>query len=88
MPLYVVSYDLNKNKDYQKLWDELERLGGHKPLESVYFVDVNSSNAAALVAHLKDFIDNDDQLIAVEFDHSPGTFRAKSGTKKWLDKHF
>ena len=88
MPLYVVSYDLNKAKNYQALWDEMARLGGHKPLESVYFLDVNSANAASLKDHLTKFIDGDDQLIVVQFDKRPATHRAKTGTKEWLDKKF
>ena len=88
MALFVVSYDLRKKKDYQPLWDEMDRLGGHKPLESVYFLNVNSKDAATLIAHLRKFIDDDDQVIAVEFDKRPGTLRAKSGTKEWLDKYF
>lgn len=88
MPLFVVSYDLNKTKDYKKLWAEMDRLGGHKPLESVYFVNVNSKDGAALVTHLRQFIDADDQIIAVKFSERPGTYRAKAGTKEWLDKHF
>ena len=88
MPLYVVSYDLNNAKDYQKLWDEMDKLGGHKPLESVYFVNVNSATATALQSHLKSFIDDDDQLIVVPFDKRPATHRAKQGTKEWLDSKF
>ncbi len=88
MPLYLVSYDLRKKKDYQTLWDEMERLGGHKPLRSVYFLDVNSRNAADLRDHLKQFIDADDQLIVVEFSKRPATFRPNQGTTNWLDAKF
>ncbi|MCQ0093543.1 CRISPR-associated endonuclease Cas2 [Roseovarius sp. M141] len=88
MPLYLVSYDLNKAKNYQKLWDEMDRLGGHKPLESVYFLDVTSTTATVLRDHLKPFIDEDDQLIVVPFDQRPSTFRAKQGTQEWLDRKF
>ncbi len=86
MPLYLVSYDLNKEKNYPKLWDELKKLGGHKPLESVYFLDVTSASATVLLNHLKKFIDDDDQLIVVPFSDRPSTNRAKAGTKEWLDK--
>lgn len=88
MPLYLVSYDLNNAKNYQKLWDELERLGGHKPLESVYLLETNSSSASALLKHLKPFVDPDDQLIVVPFNERPATFRTKHGTKDWLDSKF
>lgn len=84
MPLFVVSYDLNRNKDYPQLWDEMSRLGGHRPLESVYFLNVDSQNASELRDHLARFIDEDDQLIVVEFDKKPAHQRARKGTNDWI----
>jgi len=88
MPLYAVSYDLNKQKNYPKLWAEFDRLGGHKALESFYLVDVTSATAQVLRDHLRQFIDEDDSLIVVPFDKRPSTYRTKQGTKEWLDKKF
>ena len=63
MALYVVSYDLRKRKDYPKLWDEMGRLGGFKPLESVYLLDLSDTDPQGLKDHLRTFIDDDDRLI-------------------------
>lgn len=84
MPCYVVSYDLNNRQDYPKLWDELKRLGGHRPLESVWFLNVDSPNSAHFRDHLADFIDQDDQLIVVEFSKKPAHQKAKKGTNDWI----
>lgn len=84
MPLYVVSYDLRKRKDYQTLWDELERLGGHKPLLSVYLLNVDAASASALRDHLAKFIDDDDQILVVEFSKKPAHQKANQGTNKWI----
>jgi len=62
MPKYIASYDLIKRKDYQTLWNELERLGGKRVLESVWYLDVTSNTAAVLRDHLGQFIDSDDRL--------------------------
>lgn len=84
MPLYLVSYDLRNKKDYQPLWDELTRLGGHKPLLSVYLLNVDSANAADLKEHLAKFIDADDQLLVVEFSKKPAHQKANKGTNQWI----
>ncbi len=84
MALFVVSYDLRKRKDYPTLWEEMDRLGGHKPLRSVYFVNVNLGTAAELRDHLSQYIDEDDQLIVVEFDEKPAHQRANQGTNDWI----
>ena len=76
MGLFVVSYDLRKKKDYQALWDEMERLGGHKPLLSVYYLDVDVESASALRDHLSEFIDDDDHLIVVPFTQKPAHQKA------------
>lgn len=87
MTKFVVSYDLRNRKDYQTLWDEMDRLGGHKPLQSVYFLDVIADNAEALRDHLANFIDSDDQLIVVEFSKKPSHQRASKGTNDWIKDH-
>ncbi len=85
MPLYIVSYDLRGSRDYQKLWDEMERLKGFKSLDSVYILKVSSPDAAALRDHFSQYIDRDDRLIVVEFSERPATRKAKTGTTEWLD---
>lgn len=87
MPLFVVSYDLRKRKDYQTLWDEMARLGGHKPLLSVYLLNVNTPSAATLRDHLSKFIDGDDQLLVIEFSKAPAHQKANQGTNAWIEKN-
>lgn len=87
MPLFVVSYDLRKRKDYPELSEEMERLGGHKALLSVYFLDVTVRDAAKLRDHLLKFIDEDDRLIVVEFSKKPAHRLANEGTNDWIKAH-
>lgn len=65
MPMFVISYDLNKQKDYQKLWAELKRLNCVRVLESVWVGKLNGT-AEAVVKHLTQFVDEDDSLVAAE----------------------
>ncbi|MCD9096203.1 hypothetical protein [Luteimonas fraxinea] len=87
MGLFVVSYDLIKRKEYQPLWDEMKRLGGHKPVESVYLLNLNLDSASAVRDHFKTFIDEDDLLIVAKFVGKPSFLKAKSGTNAWIDKN-
>jgi CRISPR-associated endonuclease Cas2 len=61
----LITYDLKKTKDYQKLFDALKKLGACKPLLSVWVVN-STFSAKQLVEHLKQFIDSDDKLLVVE----------------------
>lgn len=87
MGLFVVSYDLRKRKDYPTLWKEMDRLGGHKPLLSVYFLNVDVDSAADLRDHLAKFIDEDDQLIVVPFLEKPAHQKANQGTNNWIKEN-
>ncbi len=88
MPVFAVTYDLNKDKDYSKLWAELERLDGHKAALSFYFIDVNIASEARVRDLLANFIDDDDRIIVSKCHTRPATQRAFKGTKEWLDARF
>lgn len=87
MALFCVSYDLIEGKNYKTLWDELDRLGGHKALESFYLISLNNT-ASQVREHLKAFVDDDDMLMVIEFDKKPTFIKAKAGTNKWIADHF
>lgn len=87
MALFTVSYDLVKRKDYQTLWDEFDQLGGHKCLRSMYVLDVEAT-ASTLRDHLRQFIDDDDQMVVIEFSKKPAHQKAFTGTNAWIDARF
>lgn len=64
--LYYLSYDLIKDKDYQKLYDELKRYGAIRVLESVWAFKYAENNANAFRDHFNKFIDLDDRLLVIE----------------------
>ncbi len=66
MSLYFLTYDLRRERDYQKLYDELKKFGAIRVLESTWcFKRVNTS-AKGLRDHFKIFIDTDDGLLVDE----------------------
>ena len=83
MTTYTVSYDLIKSKDYQTLWDELERLKAHRTEESYWLVAYNGT-AKALHDHLKKFVDSDDKLWVSELTKNHYYSNAKGGTNAWI----
>ncbi len=73
MALYFLSYDLRKVRSYQPLYDELERFGGVRALESVWCFQHTGSNCVALRDHFVQFVDLDDGLIVIETSSWAGT---------------
>jgi len=86
MTTYTVSYDLIKRKDYQSLWDELARLGGHRTQASYWLVNVNNT-AKELHDHLKTFVDGDDKIWVSELTKNHWYANAMGGTNDWLAKN-
>lgn len=90
MPIYLVTYDLNKessSEDYKPLWADLKRLGAHRALESVWLVNVtNTTNE--LGEHLKRLVDGNDSLFVTKLRQGEiWRFRNKAGTTEWLEKN-
>jgi len=88
MGYFAVSYQLNNQKDYQKLWDEMERLDGHKVMRSFYFLDVDVEKCSELRDYLSDFVDDDDAIAVVKIESRPAHKMAFKGTNDWINARF
>ncbi|EHK6028312.1 TPA: hypothetical protein ACVU43_004582 [Vibrio parahaemolyticus] len=66
MSKYFISYDLIKDKDYERLYRELNRYGAIRVLESVWCLKHSSTSTSDLRDHFSDFIDSDDRLLVIE----------------------
>lgn len=84
MALFAITYDLVDNKDYGKLWDELEELGAHKALNSFYLVELTNDDPHEVLEHLSQFVDSDDRLMVVKFIGKPRYTKALPGTNNWV----
>lgn len=87
MAYFSVTYQLNDDKDYPKLWDEFKRLGAVKVQNSQYFVDLNNTTTE-VKDHFARFVDDDDMLMVVKFTTRPTFTKAKAGTNDWLNSRF
>jgi hypothetical protein len=87
MAYYAVSYQLNLDKDYQRLWDAFEALEAQKVMRSFYFVDSEGSTKA-VYDYLRQFIDDDDHLAVAPIGGKPIKHRCYEGTQAWIDARF
>ena len=67
MPVFSITFDLIKRRDYRTLWVELERLKAQRLLLSHWGVHMATGTTAnALRDHFRSYIDNGDVPVAVE----------------------
>ena len=67
MKLFIISYDLHNQKDYQKLYDELNCLKAKSVLESTWCLILEDNKTAKQIRdHLIRFIGSDDALMVSE----------------------
>ena len=83
MALYFLTYDLRKDHDYQKLYDELKSFNAVKVLESTWCFNRANTSASQLRDYFKKFIDTNDGLLV---DQSEGwATQNTNGTPKDLN---
>jgi len=73
MALYFLTYDLRLDRDYQRLYDELENFNAVKVLESTWCFKRVNTTASGLRDYFKKFVDSNDGLLVVE-SKAWGTF--------------
>lgn len=83
MALFAVSYDLVKEKNYQELWDEMDRLGAHKALLSLYLLNLDNEDPEDVKIHFSRFIDDDDRLLVLKFTDAAAN-KCFRGTNAWI----
>lgn len=66
MALFFLEYDLRKQRDYQKMYDELNKFNAVRILESLWCFNRVNTNCENLRNHFSSFIDKDDGLIVSE----------------------
>lgn len=66
MALFFLEYDLRKNRDYEKIYKELESFNAVRILESLWCFKRINTNCSGLRDHFSKFIDTDDGLVISE----------------------
>jgi len=88
MSIYIVSYDLVDQKNYEVLISKIKKYGAWaKPLESFWLVKTSDS-ASEIRDNLKTVMDNDDKLIVIEAGSTWATKRISGKVTDWIQEHF
>jgi hypothetical protein len=64
--LYFLEYDLRKQRDYQKLYDELKSFNARRVLKSLWCFERIDTDVTRLRDYFRRFLDQDDGLIVME----------------------
>lgn len=89
MPPFILSYDLVKEEDssdYDALWAELKKWGGHRTQYSVWLVEDNST-AQDVHDHFKRLLDANDRLLVSELVDNHAYSNALKGTTNWIKQN-
>jgi hypothetical protein len=66
MALYFLNYDLRKQRNYQPLYDELQKFNAVRILESLWCFNRINTKSSGLRDHFKQFVDGDDGICISE----------------------
>lgn len=89
MPIYTVTYDLiakdGNQRDYQPVWDAIDKFPNFQALYSVFLVE--ASSAASIKAELEAVLKKGDRYLIDRLRPNEHTFRAMPGINDWLEAH-
>ena len=89
MALFMISYDYHKIRNYQPLYDLLNRWNAARLLESLWLVELNAG-AMAVRDAVKSVADADDAFAVIELEPSSGwatTAGVFTTGTDWLERH-
>lgn len=88
MAHYLLTYDLNNAKDYSRLINRLNELGGARFAKSAWFLDLSEENQFVVRDALSRYVDDDDILVVVKFSTSPAYSRMFTAGAEWVTRHY
>ncbi len=88
MALFLISYDLHKDRNYQPLYDAMEKLESKAILESVWMLEVNNT-ATEVRDWLHDLLDDDDKIFVIELrpQHAWASRNLGTSVNNWIREH-
>jgi len=86
MACYIVSYNLIKERNYEKLYDALKSYRTWAKITESTWAIVTNKTATEVRDHLSKFIDEDDRLFVVKSGVA-SAWRNVRCRNEWLKKH-
>lgn len=88
MALYSITYDLVKNRDYERLYKAIINLSNNaytKPTESQWIVQ-SDKTAQQIVRFLMDYVDDDDIVFVIQVhQNSWSSLNMNETAANWLE---
>lgn len=82
--VYLINYDLNNAKNYDSLFEQLEKLGAKRVLKSCWILQSNLT-AYAIFDIIRPILDNDDGLFVTKLARQSKRVNVEAN-KEWLQK--
>jgi hypothetical protein len=85
--IYVVSYDLNKQKNYPKLYDQIKSAGSTwcHPMDSTWLI-VSNAGTVNVRDHIAKAMDQDDTILVSELVRGEwAAFNLAGPVAEWLN---
>jgi hypothetical protein len=76
MAVYIISYDLNKQKNYPALYEAIKGAGTNwcHPMDSTWLI-VSNAGSAAIRDHIARAMDQDDSLLVCKVERGDSAWR-------------
>ncbi|PIT14046.1 hypothetical protein [Snodgrassella alvi] len=88
MAMYLISYDLIKNKDYKKLYEAIMSYQQYAHITDSLWAIVSSKKAVEIINFLTKYIDNDDVLFVCEINGEAAWLNLNKDVSDWLKKMY
>lgn len=72
MSLYLISYELRPQREYERLWNELRRYGAYRGLDCTWWLERDGVTSACLRDHFASFIEPEDRLVVARVEDWAG----------------
>jgi hypothetical protein len=88
MPLYMISYDLHRQKDYSRIYELMGQWNASRLLESLWLAELRGP-AEEVHRFVMGCLDADDASAVIELEPSAewAAIRVQSGGLNWLRQH-
>jgi hypothetical protein len=87
MPLYMMTYDAHRVRNYQRLYELMDLWSAERLLESVWLAELIGP-AEVILDFIRAALDSDDSVAVVELEPTAewAVFDAQSGGVGWLKR--
>ena len=89
MPSYLITYDLVKKRDYEKLFEAIKKVSGYwcHVTESSWIVTSDNMDSSEIRDLISKSVDDDDKLFVAKFTGQGAWKNMSSEQSDWIKKY-